>query len=177
MRGLRVRWNIWNLYIHLCWQTVEQQFIPALAIASAVSCYIITTQRHMKILDKLYFYFYWCWNIEKGKELKDATLEKIIMFILLSIIFIILSFLLSLLKVELMFRWQFLISAIISFFLSRQFIKKYYTKERIQNILNKNDKPGNVKYLVFVLVLFVTTGLIFLTFFLSNKMYPQLLWS
>ncbi len=34
--GLRVRWNIWNLYIHLCWQTVEQQFIPALAIASAV---------------------------------------------------------------------------------------------------------------------------------------------
>ena len=35
--GLRVRWNIWNLYIHLCWQTVEQQFIPALAIASAVT--------------------------------------------------------------------------------------------------------------------------------------------
>jgi len=34
--GMRVRWNIWNLYIHLCWQTVEQQFIPALAIASAV---------------------------------------------------------------------------------------------------------------------------------------------
>jgi len=34
--GLRVRWNIWNLYIHLCWQTVEQQSIPALAIASAV---------------------------------------------------------------------------------------------------------------------------------------------
>jgi len=35
--GMRVRWNIWNLYIHLCWQTVEQQFNPALAIASAVS--------------------------------------------------------------------------------------------------------------------------------------------
>ncbi|MDO9256593.1 MAG: hypothetical protein Q7U54_13835 [Bacteroidales bacterium] len=35
--GLRVRCNIWNLYIHLCWQTAEQQFIPALAIASAVS--------------------------------------------------------------------------------------------------------------------------------------------
>ena len=35
--GLRVRWNIWNLYIHLCWLTVEQQFNPALAIASAVT--------------------------------------------------------------------------------------------------------------------------------------------
>jgi len=34
--GLRVGWNIRNLYIHLCWQTVKQQFIPALAIASAV---------------------------------------------------------------------------------------------------------------------------------------------
>ena len=30
--GLRVRWNIGNLYIHLCWLTVEQQFNPALAI-------------------------------------------------------------------------------------------------------------------------------------------------
>jgi len=30
--GLRVRLNIWNLYIHLCWQTAEQQFTPALAI-------------------------------------------------------------------------------------------------------------------------------------------------
>ncbi len=34
--GMRVRRNIWNLYLHLCWLTVEQQFIPALAIASAV---------------------------------------------------------------------------------------------------------------------------------------------
>ena len=34
---MRVRWNILNLYIHLCWQTVEQQFNPALAIASSVS--------------------------------------------------------------------------------------------------------------------------------------------
>jgi len=34
--GIRVRWNIWNLYIHLCWRTVEQQSIPALAIASDV---------------------------------------------------------------------------------------------------------------------------------------------
>jgi hypothetical protein len=29
--GLRAHLNIWNLYIHLCWQIVEQQFIPALA--------------------------------------------------------------------------------------------------------------------------------------------------
>jgi len=28
-----------SFYIHLCWQTVEQQFIPALAIASAVMQY------------------------------------------------------------------------------------------------------------------------------------------
>jgi len=37
MRGLRVRRNIWNLNIHLCWQTVEQQFIPAIVMLSAVS--------------------------------------------------------------------------------------------------------------------------------------------
>ena len=37
MRGFGGRRNIGNLCIPLCWQTVEQQFIPALAIASAVS--------------------------------------------------------------------------------------------------------------------------------------------
>ncbi len=41
MQGLRVCRNICNLYIHLCWQTVEQQFIPALAIASAVVGHMI----------------------------------------------------------------------------------------------------------------------------------------
>jgi len=35
--GIGARRIIWNLYLHLCWQTVEQQFNPALAIASAVS--------------------------------------------------------------------------------------------------------------------------------------------
>jgi len=34
---LRVRWNILNLYIYLYWLTIEEQFIPALGIASAVS--------------------------------------------------------------------------------------------------------------------------------------------
>ena len=34
--GMRVRGNIWNLYIHLCLQTAEQQSNPTLAIASAV---------------------------------------------------------------------------------------------------------------------------------------------
>jgi len=34
--GLCVCWNILNLYIHLYWKTVEQQFIPALALASTV---------------------------------------------------------------------------------------------------------------------------------------------
>ena len=41
--GFRVRWNIGILYIHLYWLTVEQQFNPALAIASAVMCQFITT--------------------------------------------------------------------------------------------------------------------------------------
>ena len=35
--GIRVRWNIGILYIHLCWQTVEQQSKSALALASTVS--------------------------------------------------------------------------------------------------------------------------------------------
>ena len=34
---LRVRWDIWNLYIHLCWQSVEQQSIPALANRQTVT--------------------------------------------------------------------------------------------------------------------------------------------
>lgn len=128
----------------------------------------------MKIIDRLYLHFYWCWNIEKGRDLKDATLDKVVMLILLSVIYAVLSILLSFLKIDLMFRWQFLISAIISFFLSRQFMKKYYTKDRIQNIINKNDKPGNVKYLVFVMSLLVTAGLLFLSLFFGNRIYHQI---
>jgi len=53
--GMRVRWNIWNLYIHLCWLTVEQQSIPALAIASAVGGKFIKTDLHMKKILTLIF--------------------------------------------------------------------------------------------------------------------------
>jgi hypothetical protein len=122
----------------------------------------------MKILDRLYLNFYWCWNTEKGGELKDTSLEKVIMIILWSITFIILSVLLSLLKVNLLFSWQLIISAIISFFLSGKLFKKYYTTDRKLNIINNNDKPGNVKYLVFILVLFGAAGLLFTSYFLGR---------
>ena len=59
--GMRVRWNIWNLYIHLCWQTVEQQFIPALAIASAV----VKQLKSAKIENKIA-------KIWPGRKLKSA---------------------------------------------------------------------------------------------------------
>ena len=58
--GLRVRWNIWNLNLHLCWLTVEQQFIPALAIASAVGNKF---KNHGKIRRiKLLRHFFVHWN-------------------------------------------------------------------------------------------------------------------
>ena len=129
----------------------------------------------MKILDRLYLNFYWCWNTEKGGELKDASLEKVIMIIFWAITFIILCVLLALMKVDLMLRWQLIISAIIPFFLSGMLMRIYFTKDRKLNIINKNDKPGNLKYLVFALVLLLATGLLFLSFFLGNKIYMQLL--
>jgi hypothetical protein len=116
----------------------------------------------------LYLNFYWCWNTQKGGELKDASLEKVFLLILWSINFILLSVLLSLLKVNLLFNWQLLISAIISFFLSGKLFKKYYTTDKKLNIIDKNNEPGNVKYLVFILVILGTTGLVFSSFFLGR---------
>jgi hypothetical protein len=43
---LRGRRNIRNLYIHLCWQTVEQQFNPSLAIESAVNTKSARPDKH-----------------------------------------------------------------------------------------------------------------------------------
>ena len=53
--GLSVGWNIWNLYIHLCWLTVEQQFIPALAIASAVGSKFKTLGKRQTISNLKHF--------------------------------------------------------------------------------------------------------------------------
>jgi len=50
--GLRVRWNLGILYLHLCWLTVEQQSIPALAIASAVMRHPKKTDRTTTIWQK-----------------------------------------------------------------------------------------------------------------------------
>ena len=91
----------------------------------------------MKALDKLYLNFYWCWNTQKGGELKDASLEKVFLMILWSISFILLSIILSFLKVSLLLSWQFIISAIFSFFLSRMLFKRYYTSDRKRNIIDK----------------------------------------
>ncbi len=127
----------------------------------------------MNILDRMYLNFYWCWNLEKGSELKDASLEKVIMIILWGITFIILSLILSLLKVDLMLRWLLIISAIIPFSFSRKLMRIYFTTDRKLNIINNNDKPGNVKYLVFFLVLLGSTGLLFLSYFLGSKIYTH----
>ena len=35
--GIHVRWNVWNLYINLCWREKTEQFKPALALASTVT--------------------------------------------------------------------------------------------------------------------------------------------
>jgi hypothetical protein len=66
--GMRVRWNIWNLYIHLCWQTVEQQSIPALAIASAVSMHYKNRHETQWNINRTSYYlsFLFCsWTVVK----------------------------------------------------------------------------------------------------------------
>jgi len=123
----------------------------------------------LKILDRLYLNFYWCWNSEKGGELKDASLEKVIMIILWSITIIILSVILSFLKIDLIPKWHFIISAFIPFFLARRVMKKYYTADRKQNIINRYDEPGNVKYLVFVMAILGAAGLLILSYLLISK--------
>ncbi len=40
--GIRDRCNNGNLYVHLRWQIIEQQFNPALVIASSVDTNVIT---------------------------------------------------------------------------------------------------------------------------------------
>ena len=40
--GNRARWNIWNLYLNLCWLEMVEHFKPALALASTVTINFMT---------------------------------------------------------------------------------------------------------------------------------------
>jgi hypothetical protein len=122
----------------------------------------------MKLLDKIYLYFYWCTNNYLDKQ-KTTIYGLNILFIPIigGSILVLLSIVFKLIDVE-SIKLLLLIGVISTYFLSEKLINLYYTKEKQESIISKYKKPGIIRYVLFVLSIIISLTILVVMALLSG---------
>lgn len=127
----------------------------------------------MDFLDKLYLNIYWCGNNGKGGGFVEDTFGRMFYIPLSGIFMLTLTKLCSIMEVELPIFGLVSISIISTYVLTERFINKYYNDAKRKAIINKYNKPGKSRYLVFISILFGGLALGVICFQTSSTIYHE----
>jgi hypothetical protein len=126
----------------------------------------------MRLIDKLYYYFYWCWNTDKECKFVDSALNKSIMLVIWGLLFFITSLVIPYHNSNISIFKLFLGVGITSFFIAK-FTMKRYDNERRKRILDTYEKPGNEKYLVYIFTILFAVLFLISSYLLVDYLYTH----
>ena len=126
-----------------------------------------------RLIDWLYFNFYWCWNTDKNGRLKDVTLSNDIMILLWGILFIIFSLIVPTFSIRISAFALFVCVGASAFVLSNLIMRKYNDERKVK-ILNKFERPGNSKFVVFALFTIICALICISSYFIGMNIIENI---
>ncbi len=123
----------------------------------------------MELLDKIYLNIFWSVNNNINAKKTTIWVLNYLLFPLLSgLLVMVISCILFLISFKIDLKILIGMGLAISFFLSEKLIDIYYTNIKQIEIINNNNKPGVLRYVVFVIVILTSLFIMMASFFITG---------